>query len=221
MNLWATRASSVEYLENYKPDRLQFLSRTFDIIDSAIDAYELLAEQDIYARVCGLTLIKAKNLAVGSYGLVLDGLGQEAGALLRPFIEYVELLTYFRMFPSTADRALKQDLPSAGQRAQAIGGKFKELRGYLNAHASHSSYSTYSLSHLMDARSLRFRKLQQFVPAVLERNVRDFSIQLHIASREAVLGLTQLNVPNLESLAEEVDDLKIFLVQAFDLEANA
>jgi hypothetical protein len=46
-----------------------------------------------------VTLVKAKNLALGSYSLVLDGLGQEAGALMRPMIEYAELLAYFRLHP--------------------------------------------------------------------------------------------------------------------------
>lgn len=72
------------------------------------------AALDSYARVCGLTLLKAKHLALGAYSLILDGLGQEAGALLRPFIEYTELLTYFRKFPSKVDAAIKGKLPSAG-----------------------------------------------------------------------------------------------------------
>lgn len=219
MELWKARTESLAYLETRCADRLEVLSQTFELIDLCIDAYESLAGSDVYARICGLTLLKAKHLAVGSYSLVLDGLAQEAGALMRPFIEYTELLTYFRCFPEMADRAVDNDLPKAGERARAISGIFKEFREHLNSHASHSSYSHYSLAHLLEPKTFRFKKLQRAVPTVLDRNVRDFAIQIYLLAREGVLSLERLKVPNFEVLAGMTDQLKENLVRVFDLHA--
>jgi hypothetical protein len=116
------------------------------LIDRCVDEYEMHAGTNVYARICGLTLLKAKNHALGSMSLVLDGLGQEAGALLRPMIEYIELLTYLRQFPDEAGRAADNDLPTAGQRAKAIGGIYKGLREHLNKHVAQLIQSFLSFS---------------------------------------------------------------------------
>lgn len=218
MNLWATRISSLEYLQDRKPEQLRVLMRTFSLIDAVIDEYELHSDSHTYAKACAFALVKLKNLSIGTYSLVLDGLGQEAGALLRAFVEYVELLTYFRTFPEKAELAFTGKLPGAGQRAKAINGMYKNLRDHLSAHASHSSFSDHSLAHLVEAESDQLKKLQQFVPAVLEKNVRDFAIQMFFASREAILGLTLTDAKNLEILATEADDVKECLLRAFDLD---
>lgn len=220
MTLWAARISSLQYLQDEKPEQLHVLMRSFSLIDVIIDEYEAHANNETYAKVCALALLKVKNLSIGTYSLVLDGLGQEAGALLRPFVEYVELLTYFRAFPEKAALALTDELPNAGKRAKAINGMYRGLRDYLNSHASHSSFSSHSLGHLVEVESARLRKLQQFVPTVLERNIRDFAIQMFFAIREAVLGLTNLDVANLEILAAEADEIKECLLRAFALDKD-
>lgn len=219
MKLWTARTEAVAYLEASHPHRIAVLSGTFDLIDLSVDGYESLADGDVYARICGLTLLKAKHLAVGAYSLILDGLAQEAGALMRPFIEYSELLTYFRQFPEMAERAADNDLPKAGERARAIGGIFQEFREHLNSHASHSSYSHYSLAHLLEPKTHRFKKLQRAVPKVLDKNVKDFVVQLYLLAREGVLSLDRLNVPNFEDLATKIDQLKEDMVHVFDLHA--
>ena len=95
---------------------------------------------------------------------------------MRPFIEYTELLTYFRAYPAMVERALQDDLPSAGNRGKAIDGIYKGFREHLNSHAAHSSYSPFSLSHLQEPKTLKFKKLQLAVPHVLERNLKDFIV---------------------------------------------
>ena len=146
-------------------------------------------------------------------------MAQEAGALIRPFIEYSELLIYFRKFPEMAERAAENDLPKAGERARAIGGIFKEFRDHLNSHASHSSYSHYSLAHLLEPKTLHFKKHQRAVPKVLDKNVRDFVIQLYILAREGVLSLDRLDVPTFEDIAVRTDQLKEDMVHVFKLHA--
>ncbi|MEW6678890.1 MAG: hypothetical protein AB1421_13295 [Pseudomonadota bacterium] len=195
------------------------LLAAIELLDRCIDEYESRAKSDTYARVCGLTLLKAKNLAIGSFSLLLDGLGQEAGALLRPMIEYTELLTYFRLFPEMAEKAAENELPKAGERAKAIKGIYHGLRQHLNEHASHSSYSHYSLSHLLKS-DLSFRKMQQFAPQVLDKNVRDLAIQVWLMLYEAALTLERvLPTEAMVALATEADKLKERLTNAFELEA--
>ena len=84
------------------PTQVEMVEQLFGLADDCVDAYEAQAP-DLYSTVCGLATLKAKNLAHGMYSLMLDGLAQEAGALARPFIEYTELLTYFRMVPDAVN----------------------------------------------------------------------------------------------------------------------
>ena len=58
MELWSARTDAVAYLEASHADQLAVLSRTFELIDLSIDAYESLARRDVYARICGLTLLR-------------------------------------------------------------------------------------------------------------------------------------------------------------------
>lgn len=220
MELWTTRDASWAYLNEKQPSRLAVFLALIKLLDRCIDEYESHAAFDTYARVCGLTLLKAKNLAMGSFSLLLDGLGQEAGALLRPMIEYTELLTYFRLFPEKTEKAAVNELPKAGERAKAIEGIYHGLRQHLNVHASHSAYSHYSLSHLLDSH-FAFRKMQQFAPQVLDKNVRDLAVQIWLMLSEAALALDRiLPTETMVGLATETDKLKERLINVFELETT-
>ena len=218
MTLWDTRTEAILYLKKDCPAKLSVLLDLFGAIDILIDCYEQNSAENTYARICGLTLLKAKNLGVGSFSLILDGLGQEAGALLRPFIEYTELLTYFRHFPDRAEDAINDKLPSAGVRAKAVNGIYKEFREHLNLHASHSSYSNYALSHLLEPNDFRFKKYQLNVPAVLDRNLRDISVQILLLLFEATRALERLNLKEFDELASRADKLNEKLFQEFELD---
>ncbi len=217
MELWDTRDTSWTYLKEKRQSRLSVFLALLQLLDRCIDEYETRAASNTYARVCGLTLLKAKNLAIGSFSLLLDGLGQEAGALLRPMIEYTELLTYFRQFPEKTKKATENALPKAGERAKAIEGTYHGLRKHLNEHASHSSYSHYSLSHLLTPQ-FEFRKMQQFVPKVLDKNLTDLAVQIWLMLYEAALTLERiLPREKMEELAIAADNLKERLIHVFDL----
>jgi hypothetical protein len=216
MDLWVARNDSQVYLREYCVEQVVVLEEILKAIDLCIDCFEQGSEGS-YARVCGLTLLKAKNLGVGTYSLILDGLAQEAGALMRPFIEYTELLTYFRTFPGMVDKAIGNDLPSAGDRAKAVEGIYHNFRKHLNSHASHSSYSHFSLSHLHEPQTLKFRKLQRSVPLVLERNLRDLVIQVYLLLREAVLCLENVDPSAFDLYAGNVDMLTTRLINTFKL----
>jgi hypothetical protein len=81
---------------------------------------------------------------------VLDGLAQEAGALLRPLIETYELLIYLRQDKSRINQVIDGKLPSAGEIGKKISGNYKNLREYLNENASHFRYKMDSVLHLFD-----------------------------------------------------------------------
>ncbi len=64
--LWQSRQQSWDYLVSQHPSRLTVIIRCFDLIDRCLNEYENQASASTYARICGLTLLKGKNLAHGS-----------------------------------------------------------------------------------------------------------------------------------------------------------
>jgi hypothetical protein len=206
--LWRARTEAQTFLRRERPAQIDAIGQLFALADECVKAYESQSN-DLYSRVCGLTTLKAKNLALGIYSLTLDGLAQEAGALMRPFIEYAELLTYFRAFPEEASNALAGDLPTAGARAKKIGGVYQPFMEHLNEHASHSSYSFHSLAHLTDPETKNFKKLQVMHPGVLERNVGDFSVQFVLMLQESTLCLERSpDQSKIADLARRCDELR-------------
>lgn len=168
--LWSARRESERSLNNELKPLAEMLGETFAMVDECIERLEHL--DNSFGRVTALVLIKGRNLGLGCYSLSLDALAQESGAILRPFIETVELLTYLRLDPRRVDEALEDRLPQAGEVARRIGGNLKDLRGYLNAHASHLSLSVDSMRHLIDISAGRLRPVQRFHEAVLRENLR-------------------------------------------------
>lgn len=215
--LWATRGKSLDHLRKKHPSYLLVLNQELELIDRCIDVFESHANESDYARYCGLTLLKAKNLAVASYSLILDGLGQESGAVIRPFIEYAELLVYFRLYPKSIEEVTNGSLPKAGKIGKQIDGIYQEFRKYLNDHASHSSFSRYSLDHLIDPRTMQFKKLQQIATNVLETNLINLTVQLHLLVREAAFALSPLDQEKFQTIAGRVDDQKERMVRVFGL----
>ncbi len=219
-NLWKTRVDSLTHLRASCSERSDVTDDIFATIDVVIDAFEKKAPIDEYFRVCGITLLKAKLLGLGTYSLMLDGLGQEAGALLRPFIEYMELLTFFTKFPEKVQHALDQGLPSAGNRAKQISGGFRGLREFLNDTAAHSSYSEQALRHLIDSNTLRFNKTQRVAPKVLEENLRALTMVLYLLLVEGARALDKRDNAAVTAMAPQIDGLKSKMISAFELERN-
>lgn len=168
--LWAARQEAdLALTKELKPFAVLF-EEAFRVLDDC--AAILGNHNNPFGRVCALILIKARNLGFECYSLSLDALAQEAGALFRPLLEYLELLEYFRLEPSRIEEALEGRLPKAGGIAQRIGGKFKNLRDDLNSHASHLSLSPEAMMHLIDFRSGRMRLVQAHDSGVLGQNLR-------------------------------------------------
>jgi hypothetical protein len=208
MDLWATRKASLKLLESELTEQQSSLEMAFEIIDASIDFFNEHAANDQYSRICGLTLAKARSYALGAYGMILDNLGQEAGALMRPFLEYYELLIYFAEEPNRVEQAAEDKLPTAGKRAQLINSDFKGFREYLNENASHSSYSFYSLRHQLDSESLLVKPAQQFAPKVLFRNLGDFFAQLILLCFQAAICVSIKDYESGFKLSQEAGQLR-------------
>lgn len=194
MGLWKTRHHSLEILSKDYKEQSAHMEEAFDVIDECIGllqheineaAIQDNEQKHLFYFTCGIVLTKARNLALGTYGMMLDGLAQEAGALMRPFLEYHELLVYFRLDPERVKEAADDTLPPAGRRAQLIEGYFKPIREHLNDHASHSSFSEFSIMHLIDKEEFTLRKEQPLFPNALYKNIGDLYAHMTLLAMDA------------------------------------
>lgn len=205
-SLWAARQEAdLALTKELKPFAV-LLDEAFQALDDCVALLENL--NNPFGRVCALVLIKARNLGLGCYSLSLDALAQEAGALFRPLLECLELLEYFRLEPPRVNEALEDRLPKAGVIAQRIEGKFKDLRDYLNSHASHLSLSSEAMRHLIDFKSGRLRPVQTHDSGVLGQNLRTLLAILVWLAIEAA-NCTSVGADNVDlALGDRVKDIK-------------
>jgi hypothetical protein len=168
-DLWKTREEALAAIEGPFRQEAAVLQDVFALMDECIT--QLLTRDTTYTRVCAITMIKARNLELGCYSLALDGLAQEGGALFRPVVETLELLTYIWKDPARVDEAIEGNLPSAGKIAQKIEGNLKGLREFLNTHASHFSFTYESLQHIADLQHLDWKVTQPHNDNVLRQNL--------------------------------------------------
>jgi hypothetical protein len=163
-----------------------------------------------------LALLKGKNLALGNLGLILDGLAQESGALMRPMIEYMEQLKLFKQSPESAEQAMSGILQTAGVVAKAVDGIHRELREHLNENASHKSFSHHSTSHLIKPDG-SFCKQQQFVPHVLDLNLQTFCVELYLLLESGANALPLPLTQGHQRLVMAVDRLLSRMNHVFEL----
>lgn len=184
VNLWCTREKALASLRDSLLPEAMILLDTFKLVDECSRKLEALNSE--FGRICALTLIKARNLALGCYSLSLDGLAQEAGALFRPLIEAFELLIYFRHNPAGIKEAIDDMLPTPGKRAQKIKGQHQELREHLNKHASHLSVSNESMRHLIDFNQGALKLSQPHNDEVLRKNLHSLLAIILLVADEAI-----------------------------------
>jgi len=192
MDLWHARHQSQIWLETVLISESQHLVKGYTLVDETITRFNQISQHDKsnftgrFARVCALTTAKGRNLLLGCHSLALDGLAQESGALLRPLLESVELLTYFRLDYKRADEAIDGRLPSAGNIAKAITGQFQFLRDHLNEQASHFSLGFYSVFHLLDKNTMTIKPVESHSEQVLRTNLVTLSAFMSFLLLESV-----------------------------------
>ena len=208
MNLWETRSSSLKHLESDLKVEAEVINEAFQILDDCINHFSSAVHSSSFLQVCGLTVVKARHLALGCYSLSLDGLGQEAGALVRPLIETFELLLYFQEDPKRCEQAFDGTLPSAGEIGKQIQGKFQRMRNHLNVSASHFSFNDYSVQHLIDWHGVAFKTSQRGSEPTLRRNLATLFTFLIILSAQATNCLYDAKIITDGSLQKRIDECR-------------
>lgn len=170
MDIWEPRRQSERILHAELATERELVEQLFATTDLILQEFDQQRES-IVARVAGLALLKAKRLALAIYSLIIDCIGQEAGALFRPLLETWEFLIYLRQDPSRAQEVIEDRVPKAGEIAKRIGAKFKSLRDHLNQHAAHLAFSFESMTHLMDYTSFKFQLTNRPSVGVLRQNM--------------------------------------------------
>jgi len=183
--MWSTRQRAMRALDTELRVEAGIIYQAFELIDEMIKMFRASPQSPLFSTTCGLVLLKGRYLAQGMFSLALDGLAQEAGALLRPMIECFELLTYFHEDPQRIEEAMKDKLPKAGEIAKRIEGGFKDLRGYLSTYASHFSLTPVSMQHLVDLGGGDWRLVQPYAEDVLRVNMSYLFLALVFLSFEA------------------------------------
>jgi hypothetical protein len=212
--LWETRRQAETALRKELKPFADLLDETFGAVDRCIASLETL--DNPFGRVCALIVVKARNLGLGCYSLSLDALAQESGALFRPLIECLELLTYLRLDPHRIDEALQDRLPTAGVIAQKIEGRLKGLRDYLNRHASHLSLSPEAMMLLIDFKTGQVRSIQAHNAAVLRQNLRTLLVVLIWIAIEGA-NCTSVDTGVVDhALGDTVEDIKKRAFLLFD-----
>jgi hypothetical protein len=198
--LWATRRLAEHALAGNLKQGAEAFQEAFAVLDECLQ--QLVNVDTPFTCACTLSCKKGRRLGLGCYSLILDGLAQEAGALLRPMIETIEQLTYFREDPARASQAAPGKMFSAGAIAKAIQGDFKPFRDALNEDASHFGFSDESTRHIQDFHD---RTLTSFDgEATLQKNLRYLFMFLakEAAACAAVAGIpTQQIQARIEACA--------------------
>lgn len=150
-----------------------------------------LDTKDDAQRIYGLILAKGINLFKSSYSTVLDGNGQEAGALLRVLVEAIELLEYLRVDEQRFKEFIDDELPSAGRIAKTIDGDFHRLRNHLNDNACHFSRKKDSMAHLIDKNNGKLILYRRPKENTLITNINMIAVFGYFLLQEALLALNK------------------------------
>ena len=206
MNLWITREESLNALKSKLSIEARYIEKGFTIIDALLRIFED-NKNDIFCMVCSFALLKGKNFCFSIYSLSLDGLAQEAGALLRPAIECFELLDYFYDDPKRIKEALENKLPRPGNIAKKIKGKFESLRNHLNSAASHFSFDPIACKHLMNRKNGSLRYYQKYEEIILRQNIWTLFGVMRLLTYSAIRCLTFKELFYIK-LGKEIEEWK-------------
>lgn len=144
--MWETRAIALETLESKYSYEHNLIYQSFDLIDKILLS---ISEKSDFNITISMILGKAKILSKSIFSLVLDGYGQEAGALLRILMEAIELLIYIKNDLNRVQEVINNNLPPIGKIAKINNSNLHEIRKHLSNLSSHLNISIESLKHLI------------------------------------------------------------------------
>ena len=207
--IWATReASEARLAEPALIAEATLIESAFLLIDECIN---MLASEQLghkgYAQVVAVAPNKARRLSFGCFSLVLEGLGQEGGALLRPLMEWLSVLEFIRKDPARAELAFEGRLPKAGKIAQEVAPEFRGLRQFLSKNASHYSFSPESFQHVLNPSNGTINPVDLPNHRSLAANVQMVLIFLNLTMIECHWALQISKVSDAENLLIRIEGL--------------
>jgi hypothetical protein len=208
MDLWSTRTESLAAISGVLQDEGRLVSDLLSVLAASAEALATAPESTPLSRVAGICIVKSRNLGLASFSLCLDALAQEAGAVMRPLVECVELLAYVRASPSHLQQAIDGRLPNAGTRARIVDGNLQEWRDHFNAHSSHFRLTPESVRHLLNSDTSALRIVQPYSQYVLRENLRSLSALLLMCALEAIRAVDECAPHAAPSLATEGERLR-------------
>ena len=204
VHFWATREQALSVLDGEMAEARRILERFFLVLTESVNRHNLRRNKQKESFLYGLLIAKARRLLLASYSLILDGIGQETGALLRPTIECLELLVYFNQDPSRIEEALENRFPKAGIIAQRIDSGLRGLRGYLNKHASHIKLEGVSIQHLVTGNELRSAAEPVFGQDQFNKNIQMLCMFLQMTAHQSVVSLQTVDAACADDLAGHI-----------------
>lgn len=163
-----------------------------------------------------IILVKSKHFARACSVLMLEGFAQEAGAILRLWVEAIELIRYLAEQPDRVHEIMEERLPSAGERAKRIGGHFHNLRKYLNENSSHFSFTPASLAHVLNPLTREVATEAPFSIKSLRSNLSMLFAFSYFTAAEAVNAIGVSDTPN-EDLAQLLTELRNVGVRVYQI----
>jgi len=176
--MFEARQRALNALDNELSSERELINECFDMTRKLIAIFDT-PEFDPLMAAAGTATLKCRYLLLGVYELSLDGLGQEAGALLRVVQEYLIVIEYLYWEPEKAVELVEGKVGNAGKLAmklaelvEGLGPEYKAIKqavlGHLNAQknlrenylhtfAAHMSFAPEARGHLIDAKTLRAR----------------------------------------------------------------
>jgi len=216
MDLWAERSRALEALKGELAVENALIERAFQLLEDIAQALPVQATNNVFGSIAALVTAKGLALGRGTWSLMLDSLGQEAGAISRPWVEAVELLMYLRKDPAHLKQVVEGTLPSAGERAKAIGGFAKPLRDHWNLSASHIGTEAETWAHMFNLKTATVKTRFRYSEAVLRGNMKILFGMLAWNITEASLCLRAPHGRMPQPLARQVDSLISEDLQVFD-----
>lgn len=179
-----SRRINIDILEKEFSELYCDLNRLFDISHKICRFYN---PEDDVLRIMGIIFTKGLITSKSIYSMIMDGRGQESGALLRNLLEIIELIKYIRLDENRINQIKEDKLPSVGRRAQLIEGDFHSLRKHLNEHSSHFKLSYHTVSHIVDINENRVVPDQVIGKKILYENIYMLCNFISFLCREKIL----------------------------------
>lgn len=207
-----SRQKNISIVKTQYEGYYNILNELFEIGHNICDGLNL---EETYIRILGIVYTKGLVISKSIYSLIIDGYGQESGALLRSLLEIIELIKYIREDETRINEIIENKLPTAGKIAQIVNGNFFELRKYLNDNASHFNLTYYSVSHVIDINDNKLKPKQRVSEKTLINNITTVISFLFFLCREIVLALhNKLEIPN--KLVKQIDMLNLRFTELQD-----